>query len=220
MNETVTHAQQPGGAGEAAITATTDDTRMAAPSCSDVARGGPTAAWAPSELHHADEQPRPEAAGEFGVDKVAAALGVPTDTVAGARAWMSGELQFSDEQLAQFDRDHEAAAITELRALWGDKFLSNFKAIEAYLDTLPDNAGVFFKHARDGSGKAIANDPATLQLLLGHAQGRQSVALSGSVGQQIAAIESAMRTDRNAYNRDETLQARYRELLRMRERAR
>lgn len=216
MSETSHDIPQPGLDAE---TLASDDTRMAAPSLSDIARGAPKAEWAPSEIHHIEAQQTPENASAFGVDKVAATLGLPPETLAGARAWIDGEAQFSDEQLAQFDKAHEAEAITELRALWGDKFLPNFKAIEAYLDTLPDNAGVFFKHARDGNGKAIANNPATLQLLLGQAQARRSTTLSGSLAEQIAAIESTMRSDRDAYNRDENLQARYRELLTMRERA-
>lgn len=195
--------------------------RRAMPSQSDIAKGAPQASFdADASQGDLAQQEQPEAASAFGVDKVAAVLGLPAETLAGARAWITGEAQFSDEQLAQFDKAHEAEAITELRALWGDKFLPNFKAIEAYLDTLPDNAGVFFKHARDGNGKAIANNPATLQLLLGQAQARRSTTLSGSLAEQIAAIEHTMRTDRTAYDRDENLQARYRELLTMRERTR
>lgn len=211
----------PGGEDHGEARVSDDAPRMAAPSHSDLARGVQKADWAPSELHHDDQQPRPESAGAYGVDKAAAALGLPAETLAGARAWIDGEVQFSDEQLAEFDKTHEAETITELRALWGDdKILSNIKLIEAYLDTLPDNAGVLFKAARDGNGKAIANNPATLQLLLGQAQARRSTSLSGSLAEQIAAIENTMRADRTSYNRDENLQARYRELLRMRERAR
>lgn len=195
--------------------------RLAMPSHADLVKGAPRAAFDSDTSQSDPEQHvQPEAAGAFGVDKVAAALGLSAETLAGARTWINGEVQFSDDQLSQLDKVHEAEAITELRALWGDKFLPNFKAIEAYLDTLPDNAGVFFKHARDGNGKAIANNPATLQLLLGQAQARRSTTLSGSLAEQIAAIESTMRSDRDAYNRDENLQARYRELLTMRERTR
>jgi hypothetical protein len=195
--------------------------RLAMPSHADLAKGIPRPAFgADASQSDPAEHAQPEAAGAFGVDKAAAALGLPAETLAGARAWIDGQVQFSDEQLSQFDKAHEAETIGELRALWGDKLVPNIKAIEAYLDTLPDNAGVLFKAARDGNGKAIANNPATLQLLLGQAQARRSTTLSGSLDEQIAAIENTMRTDRAAYNKDANLQARLRELYTMRERAR
>jgi hypothetical protein len=196
--------------------------RMAAPSHSDRAAGAPEATWADSTVSKATEgRPAPERAAEFGADDAMAALGLPQDTIAGVRTWMTGGLQLSEEHLSALDAQHEATAAQELRTLWGDAHLvANLKTIDAYLESLPDHAGVAFRAARDASGRALANDPATLQRLLGAAQSRQAVPLSGSLAQQIAAIEGLMRTDRTAYNRDALLQARYRELLTMRERAR
>jgi hypothetical protein len=216
MSETSNDIAQPGLGAE---TLAADDTRMAAPSGTDIERGAAPAQWAPSELHHPDKQAQPESAGAFGLAKAADALGLPPETIAGARAWIEGEASFTDEQLAAFDTEHETAAITELRGLWGDKFLANFKAIDAYLESLPGHAGAVFKQARDANGRALANDPASLQRVLGAAQSRGTVALAGSLSEQIAAVEAFMRNDRPAYNKDTLLQKRYLELLTMRERA-
>ncbi len=223
MSETSNDTTDPGVGGEphgGARTTVTDDTRMAAPSRSDVARGAPEASWAPSELYNDDKQPQPERAADFGLERSAQALGLPQQTIDSTKQWLSGAVSFTDEQLQQFDKSHQTAAEAELRALWGDRFIANFQAIDAYLNTLPAHAGAVFREARDESGRALANDPVALQRVLGMAQARTAAPFDGSLAQQIGSIEKLMREDRNAYNKDELLQSRYRELLRMREASR
>ena len=216
----------PGGENHGKAGGSDDAPRMAAPSRSDVARGTPEAVWAPSEIHQPDKQPQPEGAGAFGVERSAQALGLPQETIDSTKRWLSGAVSFTDDQLDAFDAQHQGEAATELRALWGDRFDANIAAINTYLASLPANAGEAFYQARDDSGRALANDPAQLQRVLGQAQRRGAVDVStplksiGDVNAQIGSIERLMRTDRQAYDRDELLQARYRELLTFRERAR
>jgi hypothetical protein len=216
----------PGGENTGEARVEIDPPRMAAPSCSDIARGVPPAVWAPSELHNADKQAQPESASDFGIERSAQALGLPQQTIDSAKRFLSGAVSFTDAQLEAFDAEHQGAAETELRSLWGNRFDSNRAAIMRYLGSLPANAGEAFLQARDDTGRALSNDPAQLQRVLGLALRRGSFTLPhavrdvGDLNAQILAIEQTMRTSRAAYNADELLQARYRELLTMRERAR
>ena len=77
----------------------------------------------------------------------------------------------------------------------------------------------------DGEGRAIMNIPEVLQGLAEVARKLNPVAqLAPSTGRtpsetlddEIAGIEKVMREDRKAYNKDEKMQARYRELLQIR----
>ncbi len=216
MSEFSNDTGTPGIGGETIVA---DDSRPALPSHIDVANGSERPTWGadPSAVDP-EQRSRPERAADFGLGRAAHALGLPAETVDGARAWITGEANFSDEHLRQLDDAHGAEVQTELRELWGDKFVPNLLAIDKYLDSLPGNAGVVFRAARDRDGRALANNAAILQRMLGAARGSAAGSLSGSLNDQIAAIEKTMRTDRKAYDRDELLQARLRELYTMRSR--
>ncbi len=218
MSEFSNNTGTPGIGGE---TVAADDSHMALPSHVDVANGAARPTWGadPSAVDP-QQRSRPESATDFGLGRAAHALGLPAETIDGARAWIAGEANFSEETLRQLDDEHGVEVQAELRELWGDdKFVSNLLEIDKYLDSLPGNAGVVFRAARDRDGRALANNAAILQRMLGAARGSAAASLSGSLNAQIAAIEKTMRTDRKAYDRDELLQARYRELLTMRSRA-
>ena len=121
----------------------------------------------------------------------------------------------SQAELDTIDAADRAKAETELKALWGKgKYLSNIKAINKYVaETLKPGVADVIQSARHADGHAIGNDPAVLQRLLGPALKAQPAELNGDLDTQIETIESFMRTNRAAYNRDEPLQSRYRQLL-------
>jgi hypothetical protein len=203
-----------------------DDTRSTVPSRVDVARGAQPATWGGSTSSGNEEKrSQPEAAGEFGLVKAAEALGLPAEKIESTRRWATGAVSFSEAQTVAFDATHQAETAAELRGLWGDQFDANVASITRYLGSLPAGAGEAFLQARDDTGRALANDPAQLQRVLGMAQrrGGQNVQAPPSsmadVNAQIAGIEQTMRTDRSAYNRDDLMQARYRELLTLRQRS-
>lgn len=121
----------------------------------------------------------------------------------------------SQAELDTIDAADRAKAETELKALWGKgKYQSNIKAINKYVaETLKPGVADVIQSARDADGHAIGNSPAVLQRLLGPALKAQPADLSGDVDSQIEGIEAFMRSNRAAYNRDEPLQSRYRQLL-------
>lgn len=129
-------------------------------------------------------------------------------------AWLELGTEHTASQLAAIDAADRASAEQELRALWGDEYDGNVRAINAYLDDdRTFGAGDAFRHARRPDGHALANDPAELQRLLGEARRTRPAPGGGTVDGEIREIERFMRSDRAGYNRNEPLQARYRELL-------
>ena len=193
MSELSNDTGTPGIGGE---TVAADDSRPALPSHVDVAHGADAPTWGadPSAVDP-DQRSRPESAADFGLGRAAHALGLPAETIDGARAWISGEANFSEETLRQLDDQHGAEVQAELRELWGDNLVPNLLAIDKYLDALPGNAGVVFRAARDRDGRALANNAALLQRMVGAARGSAAGSLSGSLNEQIAAIEKTMRTE-------------------------
>jgi hypothetical protein len=138
-------------------------------------------------------------------------IGVEPALARGAVAFLRGQVEFDPS------RDEADAAEThaELSALWREELGSNIAAINAYLDGLPNGGGEIAHRMRVDGGRALLNHAGVLQRLLPSAKAAAShqQTISGDVNQQIAGIERLMRTDRAAYNADNQLQARYRELL-------
>lgn len=114
-----------------------------------------------------------------------------------------------------------------LRTEWGGEFRRNISLVHQLLDrtgdaTLKDQ----LLGGRLADGTVIGSSPAALKLLLGVAlqTNPTGVVLPGGGGDpiaatadRIAAIEKIMRTDRNAYNKDEKMQDEYRRLIEARE---
>ena len=140
-------------------------------------------------------------------------LGLSASTMDGIRKWSRGEVALSDDALHRMDDDHVSSGVAELRALWGADFEKNLARVRSYVGAMPGDVSKVFDVMRDGAGRRLANDPAMLQRVLGAANARGHLELSGSVEERIGQIESHMRTNRRAYDRDEALQATYRELL-------
>jgi len=114
-----------------------------------------------------------------------------------------------------------------LRAEWGPEFRRNLNLVHGLLD---GNASQPLKNqvlgARLPDGTLLGSSPEVLKLLVSLAlvQNPSGVVVPGSeanplqgVEDEIGKIEKAMRENRTAYNKDEKMQARYRELLGARE---
>jgi hypothetical protein len=100
--------------------------------------------------------------------------------------------------------------------------------IEGLLDTAPAGVKDLIKFGRLSDGTPIMANPDTIRWFNNMAREINPVTtvvpnaganVSGAIDDEIAKIEKTMRTDRKAYNADDKMQARYRDLLSARERA-
>ena len=126
-----------------------------------------------------------------------------------------------------------------LRPEWGKEFRANLNRVTQMLDRVggaeqiktaqgkDESLTAMILHGRLADGTPIGSSPAALKLLLGVAllenpAGALVPAGSGPAGieNSIAEIEKFMKTNRAAYNKDEKLQARYRDLLEAQEKRR
>lgn len=127
--------------------------------------------------------------------------------------------QLSD---ADFDRvvriNQQAQATTRgyLSDLWGSSYAANMRVVEAHFAKLPTNEQEHLNQMTTGWVRGT-NTPEVIMGLYKQAIGAGSIPKDGAaISREIASIENLMKTDRKAYMRDDQMQARYRELLRMR----
>lgn len=131
------------------------------------------------------------------------------------------------QQRATRDVELEESGEEALRAEWGGEYKRNITFIHNLLDGA---ATPEFKNkllgGRLADGTPIGSDPAALRFLMGLAlvQNPTGTLVPGfnnnpaqGVEEEIAKIETLMKTDRAAYNKDEKAQARLRELYGARE---
>jgi hypothetical protein len=182
------------------------------PSTGDLTSGRRQSAWGGDPSSIPDEAKPAES--DFGLHEVATSIGLPKETLQGVKTWFDSRDSWTPEALKTKDDADRVQTETELRNLWGDNFGSNVEIIGRYLKTLPGQVGEMAHHLRGAGGRALLNDPAVLQTLLGAAKRRGNVELSDDPKAQIGAIQTLMRTNPRAYYADAALQARYRELLR------
>jgi hypothetical protein len=132
-----------------------------------------------------------------------------------------------DAKNARLSADNEAKEKAEdaLRSEWGNEFRTNINLITNLLDTAPQGLRDKLLHGRLADGTPIGSSPEALQFLAGLARDRNpsgvvvpsGVATESAIEDEIGKIEKTMRENRAAYNRDEKMQARYRDLLVWRE---
>ena len=123
------------------------------------------------------------------------------------------------------DEALKTKAEDKLRSDWGNEYRTNINLITNLLDGAPSGFRDKFLHGRLSDGTPIGSDPDALQFLVNLARERNpagvvvpsGVATESAVMDELSKIEKVMRTDRAAYNKDEAMQARYRELLVYRE---
>jgi hypothetical protein len=135
------------------------------------------------------------------------------------------------EKRAQ-DRQQQDAAFRQesedsLRAEWGGDYRKNVNLVKSLLDTAPEEIRDQIMFARLEDGKPLTSHPKALQWLVGLARtvnpvttvvpGADAATIANSIDDEIKKIETTMRKDRKAYNNDDKMQERYRELLGARE---
>lgn len=123
---------------------------------------------------------------------------------------------------AEYDRvvaiNDQAAAATKgyLADLWGSSYAANMRVVNTYYQNLPAADQAFLSQYAQNWVRGT-NSVDVLLGLYRQAIGSGSLPRSGAeVSREIASIENVMRTERAKYMKDDQLQARYRELLRMR----
>lgn len=135
-------------------------------------------------------------------------------------------------------QDQEAAALTardtkdrqtfetQMRERWGQDYKANQNHLVAFLDTIGGGAKEAILNARLADGQALFNHPDIVAFLTDAARKVHAPGTLGGVGaeanastvdEEIKKIETTMRKDRPAYNRDTGMQERYRQLLEWRE---
>jgi hypothetical protein len=129
-----------------------------------------------------------------------------------------------DQQIqAQQDADSQAKPALEakLREAWGADFKANANVYASYLESAPKDVQDVLKSARDAEGNFILYRPEVVSWLVaqareinpaGHITPSGNEGTVQSVQAEIDTIEKTMRTNRTAYNKDEKMQARLRDL--------
>lgn len=136
--------------------------------------------------------------------------------------WQLGERQRQTDAVRDADNEFKLNSEDELRAEWGQGYRENLNRLMGFLDTAPKGLKEIVMGARGPDGKPLGSHPAVLRWLvdLARQQNPSGVLLPGaggnmakSIGDEIATIEKTMRENRKAYNKDEAMQKRYRDLL-------
>lgn len=132
---------------------------------------------------------------------------------------MGAEREAEDDTDTQLVQD-------ELNVEWGASYRRNINMIQGLMDKIPEDSRKALMAARLPDGKAIFNDAGVLRGLAAIAlevdpagtlvPGGGGDPMKG-VDEEIASIETTMRENRGKYNKDEKMQARYRELIDARE---
>ena len=151
------------------------------------------------------------------------------EQVNGILHWYYTEQENAAAQQEQADAEYLQQSEDTLRAEWGQEYRTNINIIKGLVGTLPESVRDLFMNARLGDGHALLNHPDMARWLAHTARTVNPVAsvvpgaganMASAIEDEITSIEKVMREDRAAYNRDEKMQARLRELYDARERAR
>jgi hypothetical protein len=140
-----------------------------------------------------------------------------------AVGWYYAEVERATEARAQADREAAKAAEDQLREAWGNnEYRANLASVSNLLATAPADVKDNLMYGRLADGTPILAHAPTVQYLLGLAleiNPASTLDLPGSgsrmdsIDAEIASIESTMKKDRGAYNKDEKMQQRYRDLI-------
>lgn len=151
--------------------------------------------------------------------------------VAATLDWYYKTQETQIAELATADKAFRQSAEDTLRGEWGGEYRSNVNSIKAFLSEAGSSGDVPFNdllmNARLADGQLLGSHPDALRWLArlandANPSGFVSPAAGGSqadsIETEMTAIETKMRTDRRAYDKDEKMQARYRDLITAKER--
>lgn len=157
--------------------------------------------------------------------KRAHATNMSNDNVKATIEWYYDEVKRQADARQQQDVAQAKDTEDVLRQEWGGEYRGNLNMITSLLTQFPETVRDAIKAARLPDGRGLFNDPDVLRGFAAMAREVNPAATlvpggSGdvqSIDTEIAKIEKVMTTNRRAYNKDEAMQARYRQLLEARE---
>jgi hypothetical protein len=126
------------------------------------------------------------------------------------------------EELMNSDAAFKQKSEDQLRADWGTEFRQNMNMIDALMASAPAEIGAQFMGARLADGRPLAADPVVLKWLNGLAREINPTAtivpagggdIASSIDAELAKISEFRKKDRKAYNNDEAMQKRERDLI-------
>ncbi|WP_029548776.1 calcium-binding protein [Rhizorhabdus wittichii] len=158
--------------------------------------------------------------------KAAHAAGLSTGQ---AHAALQAYYDIVDEQMgAQVEANDTAKQAAEdvLRAEWGADYRRNLNVLKSFTDALPEGVGELLMGAVGSDGVQLMNNPGLVKWMMGVALEQNPLATvvpgaganqASAIDEELASIKKVMTENRPAYDKDEKMQARYRELLAARE---
>lgn len=135
--------------------------------------------------------------------------------------WYNNHLEEQTAKVAETDTAQRTEVEDALRTEWGGDYRANINHINGFLSQAPKEVSERIMDARGPDGRAIMNDPNTVRWFAQMAREFNPVGtiVSGTGGNhidtvetEIASIEKTMRENRTAYNKDERMQGRLRDL--------
>ncbi len=162
-----------------------------------------------------------------GFTKLAHSLNMRPDHVNATLQWVLDESARADEDDRKQDETEQKAMQDRLNAEYGHDYRRNMNLVDGLLDTAPHGLKDVLGKTRLADGTLLKNHADMQRFLVSLAMQINPVSTvvpgaSGNVGtaitDELAKIEKVMRENRKEYNRDEKMQARYRELLTARDR--
>jgi hypothetical protein len=153
--------------------------------------------------------------------KAAHATNATPEQVNGMLHWYYTTQENGLRAREEADTEYLRQSEDTLRAEWGGEYRTNINIIRGLVDTMPEAIRDQFMSARLGDGTALMNNPDMARWLVHNARTINPVAtvvpgaganMAQAIDDEISSIEKVMRTDRKAYNNDQKMQARLREL--------
>jgi len=136
--------------------------------------------------------------------------------------WYYDNLSKQKEAREELDQNVAQEAQDKLRGDWGEDFRRNMNMIHGWLGTGAESVKDKILGGRGPDGTPMGSDPEILEFFANTARQINPVTtivpagtenIASAVEDEISKIERTMREDRKAYNKDDKMQARYRELL-------
>lgn len=160
--------------------------------------------------------------------KVAHAAGLSNQAASQTVEWYYDMQERQAEEREAKDKEIQQASTDKLRTEWGQEYRANINGIHALLDTAPAGVKEGFLAGRLADGTPIGSSVEILSWLDSLRRqinpvstvvpGASAQNIGSAIEDEIASIEKVMRENRSAYNADEKMQARLRELYGARER--